>query len=83
MSKVEEASAILAALGLPRAQQNERSALTLLALANLRKADPWKKAASPSLRIWDIMGFMREHYEKDYAANSRETIRRQTKELWE
>jgi hypothetical protein len=30
------------------------------------------------LRIWDIMGFMREAYNKDYAANSRETIRRQT-----
>jgi adenine-specific DNA-methyltransferase len=30
------------------------------------------------LRIWDIMGFMRENYGKDYAANSRETIRRQT-----
>ncbi len=30
------------------------------------------------LRIWDIMGFMRERYHKDYAANSRETIRRQT-----
>jgi len=29
-------------------------------------------------RIWDIMGFMRQRYGKDYAANSRETIRRQT-----
>jgi len=30
------------------------------------------------LRIWDIMRFMREEYGKDYAANTRETIRRQT-----
>ena len=29
------------------------------------------------LRIWDIMGFMREAYQKDYAANT-QTIRRQT-----
>jgi adenine-specific DNA-methyltransferase len=32
----------------------------------------------PLLRIWDIMGFMRDNYGKNYAANSRETIRRQT-----
>ncbi len=78
MSKIEEATEILAALGLPRAQQNERSALTLLALAQLRPKGSWKTVRQPMLRIWDIMGFMREVYGKDYAANSRETIRRQT-----
>ncbi|WP_165228378.1 BsuBI/PstI family type II restriction endonuclease [Aquisphaera insulae] len=78
MSKVDEAVEILVALGLPRKQQNERSALTLLALAGLGPDDPWSKVQRPSLRIWDIMAFMREHYGKDYAANSRETIRRQT-----
>ena len=35
MSKIGKATKILAALGLPRGQQNERSALTLLALAKL------------------------------------------------
>jgi len=78
VSKVDEASEILASLGLPRAQQNERSALTLLALANVGPDDSWKNARQPLLRIWDIMGFMREQYYKDYAANSRETIRRHT-----
>jgi hypothetical protein len=65
-------------LGLPRGQRNERSALTLLALANLGPNSPWSKAEKPLLRIWDIMGFMRQNLGKDYAANSRETIRRQT-----
>lgn len=78
MSKTDEALAILRALGLPRAQQNQRSALTLLALANVKPRGRWRKAQQPRLRIWDIMAFMREHYGKDYAANSRETIRRQT-----
>ena len=78
MSKTDEAVAVLAALGLPRNQQNERSALTLLALAKLGPKDRWTKVQRPLLRIWDIMGFMREVYGKDYAANSRETIRRQT-----
>lgn len=78
MSKVDEAARILAALGLPRAQQQERSSLTLLALANLGRKSQWKNAAQPLLRTVDIMAFMREQYGKDYAPNSRETVRRQT-----
>jgi adenine-specific DNA-methyltransferase len=78
VSKIEEATEILAALGLPRGQRNDRSALTLLALAGLGPEGSWAEIERPLLRIWDIMGFMREAYGKDDAANSRETIRRQT-----
>ena len=78
MSKIDEAVAVLAALGLPHTQQNERSGWTLLAPAKLGPDDPWANVQRPLLRIWDIMGFMREVHGKDYAANSRETIRRQT-----
>jgi hypothetical protein len=78
VSKVDEAISILVSLGLPSAQQNERSALTLLALAKLGPEDAWVKVQRPLLRIWDIMGYMRDVHGKDYAANSRETIRRQT-----
>jgi len=78
MSKREEAMEIIKALGLPRKQQNARSCLTLLALAGLKEKDPWSKVQRPLLRIWDIMEWMRAHHGKDYAANSRETIRRQT-----
>jgi len=78
MSKRDDALEIIKSLGLPRKQQNERSCLTLLALAGLKEKHQWSKTQRPLLRIWDIMGWMREHYGKDYAANSRETIRRQT-----
>lgn len=78
MGKIDDALEIIRRLGLPRAQQNERSALTLLALAKMGPNNSWKNTEKPLLRIWDIMGFMREKYGKDYAANSRETIRRQT-----
>lgn len=78
MSRVDEATGILASLGLPPKQRNERSALTLLALANVAPKGSWRNTQQSLLRIWDIMGFMREKYSKDYAANSRETIRRQT-----
>lgn len=37
--KVQEARQILAALGLPKSQQNEMAALTLLALAGLKPRD--------------------------------------------
>jgi adenine-specific DNA-methyltransferase len=52
--------------------------LTLLALAGLAEADPWAKTQRPLLRIWDIMAWMKDNFGKQYAANSRETIRRQT-----
>ncbi len=44
MSKIEEAVAILKTLGLPAAQQNERSALTLLALLDLNKLHQFEQA---------------------------------------
>ncbi|MCY2967658.1 MAG: BsuBI/PstI family type II restriction endonuclease [Planctomycetota bacterium] len=78
MTKREEAHEILRILGLPKPQQNERTSLTLLALAGLTEADSWSAVTRPLLRIWDVMAWMREHYQKDYAANSRETIRRQS-----
>lgn len=87
MSKIEEAKQVLAALGLPKRQQNDRSALTLLALCNLKKKDKWNKAKQVSMSVVGnkenpkyegIMRFIAEHYEKQYAENSRETFRRQT-----
>ena len=44
MANVEEARIILKALGLPPAQSNEMSALTLLSLCGLGPDDPWSKA---------------------------------------
>jgi adenine-specific DNA-methyltransferase len=78
LSKIDEAKEILRSLGLPTKQQNERSALTLLALAQIRPNGSWKGVQQPMLRIWDILEFMRDRYGKRYAANTRETIRRQT-----
>jgi len=77
-SKIDEAREILTSLGLPISQRNVRSGLVLLALADIGKEDSWKNASRPLLRIWDMMDFMRKKYGKNYAANSRETVRRQT-----
>ena len=46
-ARIQEGLAILRDLGMPREQQNERSALTLLALAGLTPAKPWADASAP------------------------------------
>lgn len=78
MSKIDEAIEILASLGLPKAQQNERSALSLLAILNLAPDKSWNNLENPLMGITPIMDWIRIHYDKDYAPNTRETIRRQT-----
>lgn len=75
---IEAAHQIIISLGLPRAQQNERSALSLLALLNLTPGKPWAMAENPLVGITPIMDWAREHYGKEYAPNTRETFRRQT-----
>lgn len=77
-NRIREALELLVALGLPRAQRNERSALTLLALLDLKADEPWAAARNPMIGITPIMEFAREHYGRQYAPNSRETFRRFT-----
>ncbi len=76
--KVAAALQILIDLGLPRAQQNDRSALTLLALLDLQPDMDWKRASAPLVGITPIMDWIRTYYCKEYKPNTRETIRRQT-----
>jgi len=87
MSKIEEAKQILEALGLPKRQQNDRSALILLALCNLKEKDKWNKAKVVSMSVVGnlenakyegVMRYIAEHFNKQYAENSRESFRRHT-----
>lgn len=75
---IEDAHKILISVGLPRAQQNERSALCLLALLDLTPGKTWTQVENPLMGITPIMGWIRDHYKKTYAPNTRETVRRQT-----
>jgi hypothetical protein len=74
--KIREALLILEALGLPRAQRNDRSALCLLALLSLTPEKTWAQAENPLVGITPMIDFSRRHYGKDYAPNTRETIRK-------
>jgi len=76
MGKIEQAQEILESLGLPSAQQNEISALSLLVLAQLSEKMPWKEAKTCSLRVHDILIEIKQRYGREYAENTRETIRR-------
>ncbi|MCE2969297.1 MAG: hypothetical protein LW847_03550 [Burkholderiales bacterium] len=76
--RLTQALAVLTDLGLPRAQQNERTALCLLALLDLRPARAWAEAGAPLVGITPIMDWSRKHYAKPYAPNTRETFRRQS-----
>lgn len=77
MGKIQEAQDLLKTLGLPKLQQNEMAALTLLVLAQLSESDAWSDADRGSLKIHDMMNEMASRYDRRYAENTRETVRRQ------
>jgi hypothetical protein len=76
--RVDEALEVLKQLDFPRSQLNERSALTLLALLDLKADTPWSAASDPLCGITPMMEFFARHYGKAYKPNTRETVRRQT-----
>jgi len=76
--KIDEAIDILASIGMPRAQLNDRSALCLLALLDLKPDEAWTAASNPYMGITPIMDWSRDNYNREYAPNTRETFRRQS-----
>jgi adenine-specific DNA-methyltransferase len=75
---VSEALRILQALNVPREQQNDRSALTLLALLGMTPRRRWTDAEAPMLGITEMMNHFEKHFGRKYAPNTRETVRRFT-----
>lgn len=78
MTRVHEAQEILRALGFDQERSNERSALTLLALTDVRPDRGWSEATNEMYGTRALMDFIRDVYDVTYAANTRETIRRFT-----
>jgi len=77
-TKIDDALQILKAINVPRGQQNNRSALTLLSLVDIKPDDDWADASAPLRRITEMMDFFSKYYGITYAPNTRETVRRQT-----
>lgn len=75
--RIEQAKRILTLLNMPVGQRNDRTAYVLLALLNLRPNAPWTDAdGADRWRTVEIMRWLRDHYDMNYAPNSRETLRR-------
>ena len=77
MNKLEQAKDILEKIGMPKAQQTDLCAYTLLALLDIKEKTKWNTATNEYIRIHDIMEFIKQNYGIAYAANSRETFRKQ------
>lgn len=76
MDKIERVKKLLEELGLPKRQQSDMCALVILSLANLGKRTPWPEATNEWLGIHGILEFIHDKYQKKYAENTRETIRK-------
>ena len=74
--KVSEASEILRAIGMPKEQTNEISGLTLLSLLGIRADDSWSESQDPLMGIHGMLQYFKENFGKEYAENTRETVRR-------
>lgn len=76
-NKIEEARRFLDKIGMPKAQQADICALSILALAGIKPSDEWISANNEWHRIHDIIAFSNQYYGTTYAENSRETFRKQ------
>ena len=76
--RLKEAHSVLFALGMPRTQLNKRTALCLLALVNLSSDKSWIGCEAPLIGMTPIMDWARNHFDTEYAPNTRETFRRQS-----
>lgn len=76
--QVENARFVLEYLGMDAERSNERSALVFLALLALGPTERWSRATNPMLGTRAIMDFIRDKYQREYAPNTRETVRRFT-----
>lgn len=77
-TKVSEAQGILQDLNFDAERSNQRSALVLIALADVAPTSTWSSASSPMRGTTEIMNWIQVNYGVTYAPNSRETIRRFT-----
>lgn len=75
---ISEARKLLEDLGMDAERSNERSAMTLLALVHIGDGDSWKDSTGDAYTTRAIMDWIRDRLGQEYAANTRETIRRFT-----
>lgn len=75
VQKLDEAGAILDAMGFGNKQRNDTAKYAFLALCGLTPSMPWSQATAPLLGITPIMDAIAASYGVQYAPNTRETVR--------
>lgn len=76
--QITAARRVLTLLNFDSECSNERSALVLLALLGITPHSTWQEATNNTLRTVQIIEWISDHYNRSYAPNTRETIRRFT-----
>lgn len=75
---IKQAQAVLKVVGMDRKRQGERTARVLLALLHLMPGMSWAAASSRPMGIEQIRSFIEENLDIVYAANTRESIRKES-----
>lgn len=84
MSRLTEAKQLLADLGVPDQYNSDLMRYTLLALLDIRDDSTWDEATNKKLmRLHDIFGYLQSTFDKKYAENSRETLRKRVIKVFE
>lgn len=77
MDQLKYAKKVLSDIGMPKQQQSDLCALSLLALCDIKDHESFSNASNNWIRIHDIIQFVNTNYASNYAENSRETFRKQ------
>jgi len=84
MSNLEISEQILKDLGVPDQYNSELMRLSFLALLNMNDSALWASASNNRLlRIHDVLIYIKDIFEKEYAENSRETLRKRVMRVLE
>lgn len=78
IEQIADTRLILQDLGLDAERSNDRSAMTLMALAHLDESIGWEHSTDERYTTRQIMDWIRDRLGVGYAPNTRETIRRFT-----
>ena len=72
----EEAGIFLEQIEVPSKQQSMMCRYVLIALSHMANQTEWGQAENPWMGIHDIIVYLRDHNLRDYAENTRESIRK-------
>ncbi|MFB7810803.1 helix-turn-helix domain-containing protein [Streptomyces virginiae] len=73
---LREARDLLLHLGYTGQQRGQLATYTILTLSGINPGRSWSDAFNPTLRAVEILQFIQSQYAKEYAANTREALRR-------